>query len=358
MPGLITKRGKKRWRASITKDGKTYQQLFPDATKASKKKALLWEQEKLQEIESAVTHMGCSNLYEWANAYLDYARENFAEITYKEKIAVFKKLIAQLGTDIPLSEVNIPKAAQFLQKEFRARSGYAANKDRKNLAAAWKWGQKYMDNFPGVEKNPFSEVDKFREVRQPRYIPPEKDFWAVYKIAEGQDQVMLSAFMFLAARRKEVFNLKWGDVDFENDKVRLWTQKRMGGTREADWVPMVPDLSAILKKWKQECPVKSSYVFVCLDHTSFTDPYYGKPFKVRQHFMKRLCERAGVPKFGFHAIRHLTASMLYHKGTSVSVIQALLRHKSPTTTNTYLKSLGVELTRESLVEMFKGKLPQ
>ena len=52
--------------------------------------------------------------------------------------------------------------------------------------------------------------------------------------------------------------------------------------------------------------------------------------------------------FRFHAIRHLTASILYRLGQPVSVIQAILRHKSPNTTALYLKSLGLEETRGAL----------
>ena len=66
--------------------------------------------------------------------------------------------------------------------------------------------------------------------------------------------------------------------------------------------------------------------------------------------MKKLCEKAKVKKFGFHSIRHLVATILYHKGSSLSEIQAFLRHKSPVTTEKYLRSLGLKHVRKALEE--------
>jgi len=352
MPGLIIKRGKERWQGAVVLNGKRKQKLFPDATNKSKRAAYLWEKEALEKLKEEQTCMASLTLLDWANEYLNHAQSNFSKSTYLEKKKVFTQLGEAFG-DIHVDKITIPKAAGFLQKEYRSRSGNAANKDRKNLVAAWNWGSKFIEGFPRTECNPFQEVMKFREVRQPRYIPPEKDFWEIYGIAEGQDKVMLATFLYLAARRKEVFNLKWNDIDFENSRVRLWTQKRQGGTREFDWLPMIPALSELLLNWKKECPVKKSvYVFVCIDNYNLCEPYYGMPFTVRQHFMKRLCDKAGVLHFGFHAIRHLSASILYHNNISTSVIQALLRHKSPTTTNRYLKSIGAEFVRGGLEAVF------
>lgn len=63
-----------------------------------------------------------------------------------------------------------------------------------------------------------------------------------------------------------------------------------------------------------------------------------------------LRDREGVKKFGFHAIRHLTATTLYKLGYEVAVIQTILRHKRPSTTEHDLKNLGLEQRARSALE--------
>ena len=286
---------------------------------------------------------------------MDDAKERFAKKTYQEKKSALSRLIKAFGDDFTVNDVSPALALNFLRIQAKERSGYASNKDRKNLATAWSWGRKYLYGFPQADLNPFQAVDKFPEKRAIRYVPPEEDFWAVYNVATGQDQVMLLTFLHLAARRNEIFNLTWADVDFGKRQVRLWTYKRKGGNREPDWLPMTTELRVSLRQWWQDRPFKETdYVFVCLDETPFCEQYYGKPFTSRQHLLRRLCTKAKAKYFSFHAIRHLTAGILYHKGHNASVIQAILRHKNPSTTDRYLKSLGLEQTRKALEEGLKG----
>ena len=140
-----------------------------------------------------------------------------------------------------------------------------------------------------------------------------------------------------------------GRCGFRKKTIGLWTRKREGGNFEFDRLPMASELEESLVWWWENRPLKETqYVFVCLDESEFAKEYFGKPFRVRQHFMKKLCEKAEVKPFGFHSIRHLTASILYHKGYDLVVIQDLLRHRSPTTTNKYLKKLGLKNTKNAL----------
>ena len=64
--------------------------------------------------------------------------------------------------------------------------------------------------------------------------------------------------------------------------------------------------------------------------------------------MRRICKKVGVKHFEFHAIRHLSSTILHGLGYTVREIQPILRHKSPRTTELYLRRLGLEDVRETL----------
>lgn len=350
MPSKIKKHGKIKWLGCVKKFDTRKQKLF-----ATRSEALEWEVKTRKELEQGCQKIRTLSLGEWATEYLNYAQAKFATKTYKEKQTVFRLFFEKVKPESPVDTFLPRHALAYLQGQAEVRGGNASNKDRKNLVAGWNWGIKYY-NFPML--NPFLVVDRFSEIRNPRYIPPEEDFWKVYGVAQGQDKIMLQCYLHLAARRSEIFRLTWADIDFVNASIRLGTRKRKDGTLEYDWLPMTSGLKAALMKWWDKRPIKDTeYVFVCLEETPFCREYYGKPFLKRQHLMSRLCKRAKVKPFGFHAIRHFTASVLFHEGQSLAVIQAVLRHKSPSTTERYLRKLGLENTREALEGVFKKRGP-
>lgn len=360
MPSIIMKRGTSRYRASVTVQGVTRQKIFQDNSQKSKREAYLWEEQAKKELEKIQSQISTTSLTadEWITQYLEEAEQRFAKVTFDVKKAIFTRFFKNTGLckNSPIEEISLSICRNYLVKQNRERSGNAANKDRKNLGTAWKWGLDYLEGWP-KGFNPFLSIKKYPEKREPRYVPPEEDFWKAFELTSGQDKVMLLTYLNLAARRSEVFHLKWSDIDFNSNRILLCTQKREGGNHEFDWLPMTTELRSELLTWLEERLGQSTtdkeHVFLCLDKFSFCGEYYGKPFKHRQHFMKKLCEKAKVKPFGFHAIRHLTASILYKKGHPVSVIQAILRHKSPNTTTRYLRTLGLEDTRSALEEGLK-----
>ena len=99
---------------------------------------------------------------------------------------------------------------------------------------------------------------------------------------------------------------------------------------ELDWIPLTAELAQALTHLKGTAT--GDFVFPRTED--------GQPYKWRQHLMKRLCKRAGVKPFGFHAFRHLTASLMAANGEAMTTIQRILRHQALTTTNGYIRWLG------------------
>jgi integrase len=56
--------------------------------------------------------------------------------------------------------------------------------------------------------------------------------------------------------------------------------------------------------------------------------------------MSILCAKAKVRYFRYHALRHLTASMLDDLGVAIGTIQRILGHQNRRTTEIYLHSIG------------------
>lgn len=313
-----------KWRAHKMIDGKRRTKSFKHKNQAKR-----WEVEQnITSFAKQKTDTDSLTIFEWANEYLDYAKMTVGDKTFnEEKKPVFKRLIKEMGAEANIENFDPGICLKFLSKQSKTRSSSAANKDRKNLSAAWNWGIKYK-NFP--KDNPFIAVDPFPAQANPRYVPPEVDFWKVYEKSSDEHKELLLTFLHTAARRGEVFRLCWDDLDFSRNLLRLGTRKRTGGALEYDLIPMTEELKKVLTVKKQHS--SSTYIF-CDE--------YGQPYKYRQHLMKKLCDRAKVRPFGFHAIRHLSASILANEGVDIPTIQYILRHKNSHTTSRYLHRLGV-----------------
>lgn len=356
MPTETLRRGKRRWRAVVKQDGRIVASKWFGPGPKGRSAAVLWEAEwrkKAAEEQAKILSPEPVPLA-WIVAYLEDARRRYAGRTYWEKKTAMDKLLAFVGEGGTLSGITPGVALKFLHAQVDERSGHVANRDRKNLAAAWDWGGKFVEGFPAAA-NPFRAVDKFPENASPRYVPKEEDFWEVLELAQGQDRVMLLAYFYTAARKDELFRLTWPDVDFVNKRLRLYTKKTRGSHWRADWLPILPELLPALSWWKDARPYKAAeHVFTCLDDTPSKNHVPGGPFKSRQHFMPRMCARAKVKAFGLHAIRHLRATVLYEGGARLHEVQKWLRHESAATTERYLKSLGLDVDQLAEAAMRGG----
>lgn len=271
------------------------------------------------------------SLLEWCNLYLDYSKKNHVSKTYNEKRIAFSFFFSSgFAVGAGVDTLNRHSLLQHFQRQALRRSGNAANKDRKNLSAAWTWGVKFLGLPP---QNPFSFIPKQSEQRFPRRVPTLQEFWAVYHAATtGQDRRMLLLFLYTGARRTELFLLRWCDVDFDQGRIRLFCRKNLRGTVKMDWVFLADEAVAALQEQGKDVAIDS-------EDFVFKDPETGGPYMYRLQWLRRLCDRAGVPRFGLHGLRHLCATILAARGVPLVDIQRHLRHEHLTTTQRYIHYL-------------------
>jgi integrase len=70
---------------------------------------------------------------------------------------------------------------------------------------------------------------KIPEEPKERYVPPKEDIKKVIMAADPDDTDLIQILYFPVGRITEILNLKWDDINFEHNWIRLWTRKRRGG---------------------------------------------------------------------------------------------------------------------------------
>ncbi len=344
MPYLNTNTNKKEfpWMAQVKINGQKKRKQFK-----TKKEALAWELEQRKSRPEEILLTDTISLHEWAAKYLDFSKRKYVRKTYMEKLIAFRMLLnyEEVDPDSPACDIEPFVILSHLQDQEAERSGNAANKDRKNLRAGWEWGVKILGLPP---LNPFSLVSRFAEKRFERPVPTIQEFLMVLDAAKtDQDYLMLLAYLYTAARREELFRLKWKDVDFKNSQIRLACRKNNDGEWWYDWITLDDRLMGPLKAHQKKTGLQG---FVFLNMQGSEHPNYWIPYQWRQHWLKGLCEDAGVKQFGFHGIRHLCASILAAENVPLVKIQNHLRHRHLTTTQRYIHNMD----RKENLEVLKA----
>src|SRR3984893_6185368 len=142
---------------------------------------------------------------------------------------------------------------------------------------------------------------------------------------------ILAVTAVLGLRIREALALRVSDVDFARKIVRV-RQSIDAATRKVQAVkssassadvPMPSQLADRLRKHLQA-------------HDGTTDLLFinrrGRPFsanKIREKVLHPLLERLGIPRGGFHSMRHGATSALLADGATPAVVQKQLRHSDP-----------------------------
>jgi integrase len=208
--------------------------------------------------------------------------------------------------------------------ETALKSHFVANKELRFIKALFNHGlERSM-----LSTNPADRIKYFAVEKKKKYIPPKKDVEKVLSLATEEQNSYLLAIINSLARVNEINKLKWTD-NFEKYIV-LRTRK----SKNSDIVERKIPKNKTLKKVIESQPKIGEYIYCHED---------GKKYGYRSKMIRTLCKNAKVREFTYHNLRHYGASKLADEGVPITVIQVLLGHARPTTTDIYLQSIRPDM---------------
>jgi integrase len=269
------------------------------------------------------------------NKRLDLIKAYSTKGHYVDSVTLLSRFIE--WENLLLEEINSEMVRNRLIAISKEKGNSNANKTLRAIKAVFQ--QALIDGL--ILRNPCFGIKPFPVDKKPKFIPTKEQISQILLLAKPMDRAYLIAIWLTAARVREINNLTWEDVDFESRSIRLWTRKKAGGSRSPRVLEMVDRVYDSLKYVSRHSETPSPYVF---NNPVMVKRYPDNPEKwkydYRDKFLDSLCQKAGIPEFGYHALRHHAASALADAHISLTAIQEILGHEAATTTNIYLQSLG------------------
>lgn len=168
------------------------------------------------------------------------------------------------------------------------------------------------------------EKPKYKPVDKLPFIPTEQEIDSLIGGCSKQMSAFLQVLKETGARRGEAFNLKWEDLDFVSNRVRITPLK---GSRAR-----IFKMSDKLIRMLHNLPKTSKRVW-----TYKSTFYLDKGFR---RMRKRIAHKLGNPRLlmiHFHTLRHWKATIEYARTKDLLHVQQLLGHRDIKNTMRYVQ---------------------
>lgn len=203
-----------------------------------------------------------------------------------------------------------------------------------------------MDEWEWLEQHPIQKIKKRKEPRGRVRFLDDQERESLLIACREVNRRFLYPIVVLAlstgARRSEILNLKWSDVDIKRSIITLHETKN--GERRI--LPLAGKALKEVEQLSNQCDFISEYVF-----PSPTDPH--KPWQFQSSW-NSVVKKAGLVDFRFHDLRHSAASYLAMSGASLAEISEVLGHKTLAMVKRYAHLS--EAHTASVVERMNGKI--
>ncbi len=228
-------------------------------------------------------------------------------------------------------------AFEFLEDLAGKLSANSYNKHITTFTRIWK----VLKTRARLVENPWTEARRKRIEASVRRELSEEELRKIGEVVEGEDRILFKVGVYTGLRLGDAVRLKWEDIDFKKNHIKLEPSKTRRYTRGSKIIiPLVkmlreelmrvrrgakkglvmPDLAAICEKDEAALSDRLKKIFQSVGIET-TDYSSGK---------------RGRCVVGFHSLRHTFVSIAAEAGIPFATVQAIVGHTSPAMTQHYL----------------------
>jgi integrase len=326
MGTLFKKKGSKQWQMGVMLGGRQICRSAHTTNKDLAKKLLArWETEvfegRFQLIKSQAPFFE-----DWAKQFLQTIPHLNTRSRYACSVNNLKLRLGKLR----LSQITADRIEDFKEERLASGVGPATvNRDLVPLRKMLRNAQKRRF----IARSPFVDVESLEEksIRRRPHIATYSEEERILAVADPHIRVLAVLILETGLRsNREALVLKWDDIDFESDTIRVLESKTAAGIRN---VPISGRCKAELLSWRNRVgPVFSPYVF---PNTRNPERHLTQ---IRRSWAKAL-KLAGIPYFWLYNLRHTFASRLSAAGVADLFVAQMMGHSSTSIVQTYARAI-------------------
>jgi integrase len=291
----------------------------------------------------------CPEFISYANHYVeDYAKTTLKRNTWTNYEAIVRLHLSPAWKGKAIDEIKRADVKQLLlQKQQQGLSSKTVENIKALISGIFThaYEEELLQNNPALKLGRFIKKRDSREPLNPLNKEQVSRFLAVaHKEFKEHYPLLLCAFR-TGMRLGELLGLAWEDINFDSNRIAVRRSFSHGHfsspkSSKSRYIDMSNQLKRTLlehrirqfRKFKGKLPEydlgkeKIQLIFPNRDGK----PLDGDDFRHRVFY--QIFEKANLPKFRFHDIRHTFASLLLSQGEPVHYVKEQLGHASITTT--------------------------
>jgi integrase len=265
--------------------------------------------------------------------YLTYSQSSKA----KTSVALDKQLFNNLEEFYPeissIKDLNISFAEKFLNwlKEVKHNSEATCKRKATTLKNI---GTKLIE-WNITQANPLQKL-KLKKVHHEKEIKYWKTTEEINKVLEKTSGVWRTINyigFFIGARISEILHIKWSDVDFVNNKIRVQSSGSFRTKSRKFRIIIMPEklkeyLLNLKKEQSENDKIKTDYVVIYADGSIPT-------MKSASSYLRKKYKQIGFKGYHAHCLRHTFAAQYLKKYKDIYGLSKILGHHSVTITEQY-----------------------